>query len=203
MLSRGAAQALAQSNGAMTVLEALDVDVPKLRAEVTKGAKQERELAVTGGREGGALPTLAQCGTDLTQAALDGKLDPTIGRADEITRVMQTLVRRRKNNPCLIGDPGVGKTAIAEGLAQRIASNDDVPPRLRGMRVLTLEIATLVAGTKYRGERGEPRATRPPSLPVTLFPRASTRRRVRGAAAERDEGESLRAPSARARATCA
>ena len=75
---------------------------------------------------------------------------------------MQTLVRRRKNNPCLIGDPGVGKTAIAEGLAQRIASNDDVPPRLRGMRVLTLEIATLVAGTKYRGEEcREPREKRP------------------------------------------
>ena len=135
----------------MTVLEALDVDVPALRAEVTKGAKQERELAVTGGREGGALPTLAQCGTDLTQAAKDGKLDPTIGRADEITRVMQTLVRRRKNNPCLIGDPGVGKTAIAEGLAQMIA-DDKVPQRLKNKRLISLELGMLVADTKYRGE---------------------------------------------------
>ncbi len=94
---------------------------------------------------------LAQYGRDLTEAAREGKLDPVIGRDDEIRRVIQVLSRRTKNNPVLIGEPGVGKTAIAEGLASRIIS-DDVPEGLRGRKVIGLDIGALVAGAKYRGE---------------------------------------------------
>ncbi len=95
--------------------------------------------------------SLEKFGRDLTQAAQDGKLDPVIGRDDEIRRVIQVLARRTKNNPVLIGEPGVGKTAIAEGLAQRIVSGD-VPEQLRDRRVVALDIGALVAGSKYRGE---------------------------------------------------
>ncbi len=98
---------------------------------------------------GGSM--LKEFGTDLTQKARDGKLDPVIGRAGEIERVMQVLSRRQKNNPLLIGEPGVGKTAVAEGLAQLIVSNQ-VPDILRGKRLFTLDISALVAGSKYRGE---------------------------------------------------
>ena len=94
---------------------------------------------------------LKEFGTDLTQKARDGKLDPVIGRAGEIERVMQILSRRQKNNPLLIGEPGVGKTAVAEGLAQLIVSNQ-VPDILRGKRLFTLDVSALVAGSKYRGE---------------------------------------------------
>src|SRR5213080_2898537 len=94
---------------------------------------------------------LEKFGRDLTAAAEDGKLDPVIGRDEEIRRVMQVLSRRTKNNPVLIGDPGVGKTAIAEGLAQRIVAGD-VPEGLKGKRVWALDIGALVAGSKYRGE---------------------------------------------------
>ena len=100
---------------------------------------------------GGATKTLDQYGTDLTQSARDGKLDPVIGRSEEIDRVTQILSRRTKNNPCLIGEPGVGKTAIAEGLAQKIAAGD-VPEGLRGRRLFSLELSGVIAGTKYRGE---------------------------------------------------
>ncbi len=101
----------------------------------------------------GTVPdsALKEFGTDLTQKARDGKLDPVIGRAGEIERVMQVLSRRQKNNPLLIGEPGVGKTAVAEGLAQLIVSNQ-VPDILRGKRLLTLDVSALVAGSKYRGE---------------------------------------------------
>ena len=101
----------------------------------------------------GTVPdsALKEFGTDLTQKARDGKLDPVIGRAGEIERVMQILSRRQKNNPLLIGEPGVGKTAVAEGLAQLIVSNR-VPDILRGKRLLTLDVSALVAGSKYRGE---------------------------------------------------
>src|SRR6202000_2894814 len=88
---------------------------------------------------------------DLTQAARDGKLDPVIGRDEEIRRTIQILARRTKNNPVLIGDPGVGKTAIAEGLALRIA-NGDVPDTLKGRRLMGLDMGSLIAGAKYRGE---------------------------------------------------
>ncbi|MBL0058353.1 MAG: ATP-dependent Clp protease ATP-binding subunit [Elusimicrobia bacterium] len=96
-------------------------------------------------------PTLDEFGRDLTLMAKDGKLDPVIGRENEIERVIQILLRRTKNNPVLIGDPGVGKTAIVEGLAQRLSS-DEAPDLLHGKRVMTLDLAAVVAGTKYRGE---------------------------------------------------
>ena len=100
---------------------------------------------------GSSDSVLKEFGTDLTQKARDGKLDPVIGRAGEIERVMQVLSRRQKNNPLLIGEPGVGKTAVVEGLAQLIVSNQ-VPDILRGKRLFTLDVSALVAGSKYRGE---------------------------------------------------
>ena len=95
--------------------------------------------------------TLDEFGTNLTKLASESKLDPVVGRHSEIDRVVQILGRRTKNNPVLIGEPGVGKTAIAEGLAQRIQTGD-IPDILEDKRVLTLDIGLLVAGTKYRGE---------------------------------------------------
>merc|ERR1712023_149078 len=94
---------------------------------------------------------LEKYGRDLTQAALDGKLDPVIGRDDEIRRAVQILSRRTKNNPILLGEPGVGKTAIAEGLAQRIADGD-VPDSLQGRQLISLDMGALIAGAKFRGE---------------------------------------------------
>jgi len=104
-----------------------------------------------GGKSKSKTPTLDEFGRDLTLMAKESKLDPVIGREGEIERVIQILLRRTKNNPVLIGDPGVGKTAIVEGLAQRLAS-DDAPELLHGKRVMTLDLAAVVAGTKYRGE---------------------------------------------------
>ncbi len=95
--------------------------------------------------------SLAKYSTDMTQRAAEGRIDPVIGREDEIERIMQILGRRTKNNPCLIGEPGVGKTAIVEGLAQKIIAGD-VPPRMAGARLLTLDLAGMLAGAKYRGE---------------------------------------------------
>lgn len=99
----------------------------------------------------GNLDALAKYAEDLTQKALDGKLDPVIGRDEEIRRAMQVLSRRTKNNPVLIGEPGTGKTAIAEGIAARIAS-DDIPDNLKGVRLMSLDMGALIAGAKYRGE---------------------------------------------------
>ncbi len=104
-----------------------------------------------GKRLRGGTPTLAAYSRDLTQLARDGKLDPVIGRDREIERVVSILARRSKNNPCLVGEPGVGKTAIVEGLAARIVAGN-APPSLRGKRILALSLGPLVAGTKYRGE---------------------------------------------------
>ncbi|MDD6735768.1 MAG: ATP-dependent Clp protease ATP-binding subunit [Clostridiales bacterium] len=101
--------------------------------------------------QGGKTPTLDQFGRDLTHLAEEGKFDPVIGRDEEIARVIQILSRRTKNNPCLIGEPGVGKTAVAEGLAQKIAEGD-VPELLKNKRLVTMDLSSMVAGAKYRGE---------------------------------------------------
>ena len=101
--------------------------------------------------QGGKTPTLDQFGRDLTSLAEEGKFDPVIGRDEEIARVIQILSRRTKNNPCLIGEPGVGKTAVAEGLAQKIAEGD-VPELLKNKRLVTMDLSSMVAGAKYRGE---------------------------------------------------
>lgn len=136
---------------AARVLENLGVDLSKVRTQVIRmlGETAEVSAGSSGGRT--KTPTLDEFGSNLTQMATDGKLDPVVGRQKEIERVIQILGRRTKNNPVLIGEPGVGKTAIAEGLAQRIG-NGDVPDILEDRRVVTLDIGLLVAGTKYRGE---------------------------------------------------
>jgi ATP-dependent Clp protease ATP-binding subunit ClpC len=138
---------------AARVLENLGVDLAKVRTQVIRMLGETAEVAAGGGGGKGSTktPTLDEFGSNLTQQAADGKLDPVVGRQQEIERVIQILGRRTKNNPVLIGEPGVGKTAIAEGLAQRINSGD-IPDILEDKRVLTLDIGLLVAGTKYRGE---------------------------------------------------
>ncbi len=135
------------------VLESLGVNLERVRAETTRILSQSMPQSASAGaaRSSTRTPTVDQLGMDLTQAARAGKLDPVIGRSKEIERVIQILSRRTKNNPVLIGEPGVGKTAIAEGLAHRIVAGD-VPETLQGKRLLTLDIGSLVAGTKYRGE---------------------------------------------------
>jgi ATP-dependent Clp protease ATP-binding subunit ClpC len=132
------------------VLESLGVSLDKVRDETVRLLNQSISQAHTG-RPASRTPTLDQISVDLTEAARKDKLDPVIGRHKEIERLIQILSRRTKNNPCLIGEPGVGKTAIVEGLAHRIAAGD-VPHTLRERRLLTLDIGALVAGTKYRGE---------------------------------------------------
>ena len=136
---------------AARVLEQLDVNLPKLRTEIIRALGENTKVNSDSNANRSKSPTLDEFGTNLTQKALDGKLDPVVGREKEIERVIQILGRRTKNNPVLIGEPGVGKTAIAEGLAQRIA-NRDVPDTLEGKLVVALDIGLLIAGTKYRGE---------------------------------------------------
>jgi len=136
---------------AARVLENLGVDLAKVRTQVIRMLGETAEVSVGGSSGRTKTPTLDEFGSNLTQLAAEGKLDPVVGREKEIERVIQILGRRTKNNPVLIGEPGVGKTAIAEGLAQRIA-NKDVPDILEDKRVVTLDIGLLVAGTKYRGE---------------------------------------------------
>ncbi|XP_051115202.1 ATP-dependent Clp protease ATP-binding subunit ClpA homolog CD4B, chloroplastic-like isoform X2 [Andrographis paniculata] len=123
---------------AARVLENLGADLRKIRTQVVKAL-------------GGKIHALEKYGTNLTKLAEEGKIDPVVGRQEQIERVAQILGRRTKNNPCLIGEPGVGKTAIAEGLALRIA-DEDVPEAILGKKVITLDMALLVAGTCYRGQ---------------------------------------------------
>ncbi|HEY3083557.1 MAG TPA: ATP-dependent Clp protease ATP-binding subunit [Chloroflexota bacterium] len=133
------------------VLESLGVSLDRVRAQVIHVLSQSSSYTQHEARQATRTPTIDQMGIDLTAAARAGKLDPCIGRMREIERVVQILSRRTKNNPALIGEPGVGKTAIVEGLAQKIVAGD-VPETLMGKRLLTLDVGALVAGTKYRGE---------------------------------------------------
>ena len=133
------------------VLESMGISLDKVRAETVRILSQSTSQSHTSTRPASKTPTLDQISVDLTDAARKGKLDPVVGRKNEIERVIQVLSRRTKNNPCLIGEPGVGKTAIVEGLAHHIATGD-VPKTLRDRRLLTLDIGALIAGTKYRGE---------------------------------------------------
>ena len=133
------------------VLESLGVNLEKVRAETHRILSNSGSGSSTSSRSSTRTPTLDQLGVDLTNAALGGKLDPVVGRDTEIERVTQILSRRTKNNPVLVGEPGVGKTAIVEAMAQQISSGD-VPETLQGKRLVTLDMGALVAGTKYRGE---------------------------------------------------
>ena len=147
---------------AAKILLDLNVNIPKLYNEIVKVINEGEDYNSSdnssnnsnGGKRRGSYnqtPTLNQFGQDLTKKAEEGKLDPVIGRKQEIERVIEILSRRTKNNPCLIGEPGVGKTAAVEGLAQKIAFGD-VPEILKDKRVLTLDISGMVAGSKYRGD---------------------------------------------------
>jgi len=136
---------------AARVLENLSVDLSKVRSQIIRSLGENTEVAANSNSNRSKTPTLEEFGTNLTLKATEGRLDPVVGRAKEIERVIQILGRRTKNNPVLIGEPGVGKTAIAEGLAQRIA-NRDIPDTLEDKKVVALDIGLLIAGTKYRGE---------------------------------------------------
>ncbi len=149
-----------ESSVAVRLIAALGARPDELMRDIGKAIGASPAQTASEGIRGGAsssakgpgkTPTLDQFGRDLTAMAKEGKLDPVIGRGKEIERVIQILSRRTKNNPCLIGEPGVGKTAIAEGLAQKITA-DEVPELLRGKRVVTLDLTGMVAGTKYRGD---------------------------------------------------
>ena len=145
---------------AARILLELNTNIPKLYNEIVKVINEGEDYSKddknnrSGERRNGSYnstPTLNQFGEDLTIKAEEGKLDPVIGRKEEIERVIQILSRRTKNNPCLIGEPGVGKTAAVEGLAQKIATGD-VPEILKDKRVVTMDISGMVAGSKYRGD---------------------------------------------------
>lgn len=143
---------------AARILLDLNVNIPKLYNEIIKAINEDTEIDNNNNKNKSnkkgsfnQTQTLNQFGQDLTKKAEEGKLDPVIGRKKEIERVIQILSRRTKNNPCLIGEPGVGKTAVVEGLAQKIVSGD-VPEILKDKRLVTVDISSMVAGAKYRGD---------------------------------------------------
>ncbi len=143
---------------AVRLLFTMGIDLQKLYLDILKAMGRseqqiQQEISAFGSNDSGAdqTETLDQFSRDLTEMALSGKMDPVIGRDNEISRIIQVLSRRTKNNPCLIGEPGVGKTAIVEGLAQRLAGGA-VPDSIKGKRLLSLDMSGMVAGTKYRGE---------------------------------------------------
>lgn len=136
---------------AAKVLQNMGVDPNAMRTQVIRMLGEEAAVSVGGNSSNGKVPTLDEFGTNLTKLVGQGKLDPVVGREPEIERVIQILGRRTKNNPVLIGEPGVGKTAIAEGLAHRIV-NKNVPEILENKQIISLELGMLVAGTRFRGE---------------------------------------------------
>jgi ATP-dependent Clp protease ATP-binding subunit ClpC len=133
------------------IIATLGVNPPTIYNDTVKSVEGEGQDVNEGAPANSNTPTLNQYGRDFTQMAKEGKFDPVIGRNNEIDRVIQILSRRTKNNPCLIGEPGVGKTAVAEGLAQRIAEGN-VPEPLKNKRLVGMDLSSMVAGAKYRGE---------------------------------------------------